>query len=260
MPAPVYQTITTVEDLLQSLEEEMVLVEGGRFQLGRKQVQIPSFYLGRYPVTNAQLVPFLKEKGNQEEGGVPWINLAGSFAGVGCGVSPTLDGFESVEGLVHHPAVYVSWYGARAYCRWLSAQSRNDYRLPSEVEWAYAAGLDRSVNNYPYAGSARLKEVGWYEKNSFRETKPVGMKLSNEWGLYDMNGQVWEWCVDDWQDDLAQAPLDGRPWVDEPSGSGRVIRGGGWFSPPWSCLVAYRSYDDPATRRTDIGFRLALSF
>ncbi len=261
MPPPQYASITCTDDLLQSLTEEMVYIDRGELELMKEQVlQVPSFYLGRYPVTNAQLVPFLNDIGNREEEGISWINIEGSFAGVGCGIAPTLTGFESVDGLAHHPAVYVSWNGARAFCRWLSEQTGKDYRLPSEAEWAYAAGLARSAGNYPYAGSASLKEVGWYEGNSFRETKPVGLKLANERGLYDMSGSVWEWCEDDWRDDLAHAPLDGRAWVDEPRGTSRVIRGGGWSFNARICRVAHRHTLDPTFRFILVGFRLALSF
>ncbi|MCB9298207.1 MAG: formylglycine-generating enzyme family protein [Lewinellaceae bacterium] len=133
------------------------------------------------------------------------------------------------------------------------------YRLPTEAEWEYAA----RGNLVPKAPPLRLRlsgdkldEVGWYDDNSHRETKPVGLKLPNELGLCDMSGNVWEWCEDQWHDNYKGAPGDGSAWVDKEQGAYRVSRGGGWNFSAGGCRCAYRSSWLPRSRSYDLGFRL----
>ena len=117
----------------------------------------------------------------------------------------------------------------------------------------------REDEGYVYAGSDKLKQVGWYNENSSSETHEVGLKYPNELGLYDLSGNVWEWCQDQWHDNYRGAPLDGSAWEDRDAGGSRVIRGGCWISPSQRCRVAYRSLNSPANRDEDFGFRLALA-
>jgi formylglycine-generating enzyme required for sulfatase activity len=91
----------------------------------------------------------------------------------------------------------------------------DSYKLPSEAIWEYAARGGNQSEGYIYAGSNTLKEVGWYNKNSHNETKPVGLKLPNELGLYDMSGNVDEWCADNWSENLKNIPKDGRPYEEK---------------------------------------------
>jgi formylglycine-generating enzyme len=146
------------------------------------------------------------------------------------------------------------------------------FRLPTEAEWEYAAKgghhtalTEAEIANPPkadaryplYAGSDKLKEVGWYSLNSHGETKAVGLKQPNELGLYDMSGNVWEWCEDDWHGSYNGAPQDGSAWVDSPRGSFRVYRGGSWGGVPRGCRSAYRfDWCVPSDRGDLIGFRL----
>ncbi|MCB9298710.1 MAG: formylglycine-generating enzyme family protein [Lewinellaceae bacterium] len=133
------------------------------------------------------------------------------------------------------------------------------YRLPTEAEWEYAARGGPSPEGrprYAYAGGDKLDEVGWYDDNSHRETKPVGLKLPNELGLCDMSGNVWEWCEDQWRDNYKGAPGDGSAWVDKEQGAYRVSRGGGWNFSAGGCRCAYRSSWLPRSRSYDLGFRL----
>ena len=131
------------------------------------------------------------------------------------------------------------------------------YRLPSEAQWEYAARGGKNQPEIRFAGSRNLKEVGWYDDNSHSETKPVGLKLPNELGLYDMSGNVDEWCADHWQDSLEGIPKDGRP---------RLLEGqkkAAWFVAGLGttinnyCRVADRYRYDSNDRYDNIGFRLA---
>ncbi len=133
------------------------------------------------------------------------------------------------------------------------------YRLPTEAEWECAA---RAEKPYSYAGGDKLKEVGWYELNSHEETKDVGMKQANDFGLFDMSGNVWEWCSDWYDDDYYQACYD-KGVVKNPKGPdqglNRVMRGGSWNHHSQYCRVASRHDHPPAYRYRIIGFRLVLS-
>lgn len=148
------------------------------------------------------------------------------------------------------------------------------FRLPSEAEWEYAAkgGHHNSLKNTSpipkaaktytaYAGSDKLKEVAWYGHNSHEETKEVGQKQPNELGLYDMCGNVWEWCLDVWESYQQEANgvrID--PLVAATSrGQDRVYRGGAWFNDAQSCRVSYRDYWLPAYRFNNLGFRVVLA-
>ncbi|MBL7816241.1 MAG: formylglycine-generating enzyme family protein [Saprospiraceae bacterium] len=140
-----------------------------------------------------------------------------------------------------------------------------EYRLPTEAQWEYGAigGKYWAKHTFEYSGSDKLDEVGWYSENSHGETKPVGLKTPNLLGLYDMSGNVWEWC-EDWFDSDYYKNCQQRGIVENPynrtEGSGRVQRGGSWFSHAEDCRPADRFYDTPTFRFFNIGFRLALFF
>ncbi len=136
----------------------------------------------------------------------------------------------------------------------LEKLTQRPFRLPSEAEWEYAA---KAGGDFIYAGGDDLHRVGWYAENSHRETKPVGLKMPNAWGLYDMSGNVYEWCEDDWHNNYDDAPADGCAWTDEPRGAHRVYRGGYWSYHASLCRAAYRLRHEPQGRSNDLGFRLA---
>ncbi len=194
------------------------------------------------------------------------------------------------------PVEQVSWYDAAVFCNALNEQcgyappyfadpvckqpygqtpsgyalpnegpvyrdpAASGYRLPSEAEWEYAARGGPAGGSTRYAGGDVPDEVGWYFENSHGETKPVGLKLPNLLGLYDMSGNVWEWCEDQWHDTYNGAPDDGSAWV-EPGKQGynRVQRGGCWINNAQFCRSSFRYYFTPADRLTYIGFRLVLA-
>lgn len=227
----------------------MLPVEGGDFEMGSQEgaegayddeypqhrVSVSSFYLGQYPVTQAL-----------------WKLVMN-------GDNPSH--FQGDE----RPVEQVSWEEAQGFLQKLNDLTQTTrpkahfYSLPTEAEWEYAArGGPYHTDGYRYAGSDRLKEVGWFNENSDNETKPVGLKYPNQLGLYDMSGNVYEWCEDDWHGNYEAAPTDGSAWTDNPRVARRVLRGGSWLNASRGCRAAYRNTYEPDHRYGDVGFRLAL--
>ncbi len=187
------------------------------------------FYLGEYPVTQALWAAVMDDE-----------STPAYFSGT------------------RRPVEHVSWADAKDFLEKLCRLTGQPFRLPTEAEWEYAARGGAYNTGCPYAGSKRLKEVGWFETNSHGETKPAGGKGPNELGLYDMSGNVWEWCSDWFEENYYQSsPAADPPGPDE--GSGRVLRGGGWSGTPLHCRVANRSHWYPDYGDVNLGFRLAVS-
>jgi len=160
------------------------------------------------------------------------------------------------------PVENVSWDDAQAFIQKLNERTGEKYRLPTEAEWEFAArggiyGQRDASSMTKFAGSNKLKEVGWYDENSHDETKPVGLKFPNELGLYDMSGNVWEWCEDAWHGSYEGAPEDSSAWITGGDQSLRVVRGGSWYYLSVDCRVAFRNRYYLDDRYGDIGFRLA---
>ena len=220
------------------------------------EVNVPNFYMGKYPITNEQFVPFLNAMGPQKEGRVEWVKIKGEYEGVRCGIIQNSGTYKCEKGKEKHPMIYVNWYGARAYCQWISEKTGNKYRLPSEAEWGYAARGGKYSKGYRYAGSNKLKEVGWFSGNSHRELKAVGQKYPNEIGLYDMSGNVREWCADVWHATYKGAPQDGSAWLESSIQGGRVVRGGSWADSNDDCRVSSRFRDNRYYRNYVTGFRI----
>ena len=139
------------------------------------------------------------------------------------------------------------------------------YRLPTEAEWEYAArgGKYAEAFSFKYSGSDKLEEVAWYSKNSHGETKPVGLKTPNSLGLYDMSGNVWEWCEDTYDSDFYKK-CEKKGVVENPcnreQGTDRVDRGGSWNYDAGSCRPTLRYDYSPSYRSNNLGFRLVLFF
>ena len=130
--------------------------------------------------------------------------------------------------------------------------------LPSEAMWEYAAKGARD-SDFEFAGGHRLSEVGWYEQNSYDETKPVGLKLPNELDLYDMSGNVWEWCADyhSWSNEMKSMPVDGSAWINDNKNTRRVVRGGSWSDGLYGCRVSSRDWLDAGVGNNALGFRFS---
>jgi formylglycine-generating enzyme required for sulfatase activity len=150
------------------------------------------------------------------------------------------------------PVEQVSWDEVQDFIRRLNEQTGKRYRLPTEAEWEYAARGGNRSNRYKYSGSNNASDVAWFYENSGRSTHKVGTKEPNELGLYDMSGNVWEWCQD-WYGSLQTNP--GGP----SSGSARVLRGGSWYSEAQLARSALRRRVGPDSRGGSFGFRLAAS-
>lgn len=220
---------------------ELVLVEGGTFMMGSDEydrekpiheVTVPTFAMGKYPVTQEL-----------------WIAVMGENP------SHFID--------PNRPVEQVSWEDTQAFFQKINRhtflKSGLIFRLPSEAEWEYAALGGKQSFSFLHAGSDKLDEVGWFEGNSQGETKPVGLKLANKLDIYDLSGNVWEWCADQWHGDYFGAPKDGSAWIDRKENANRMLRGGGWISSPQHCRPSYRSDLLPSDLDSDVGFRVVLS-
>ncbi|NER99625.1 MAG: formylglycine-generating enzyme family protein [Symploca sp. SIO1B1] len=269
------------EDLGNGVILEMVKIPSGTFLMGspameegntgyespQHQVTVKSFFMGKYPITQAQ-----------------WQVVAALPK-----ISTKLELHPSHFEGANRPVEKVSWYDAVEFCNRLSRKTGRQYRLPSEAEWEYACragtttpfhfgetittdlanyqGTDLSVDRTDwdteeidwdidetlYKGSYGQGSLGIYRQ----ETTPVGsFGVANDFGLYDMHGNVSEWCADHWHSDYRGAPQDGSAWKSNKYYS-RLLRGGSWCSFPASCRSGFRSNDDPGSLRVfSIGFRV----
>jgi formylglycine-generating enzyme required for sulfatase activity len=197
----------------------------------RHRIQMPEFYMGRYPVTNDEYRRFIEDDPRAEE---PVFWNDNSF------------------NKPRQPVVGVTFEGAKRYCQWAGL------RLPSEAEWEYACRAGTTTRYHSGDEEHDLARVAWYSRVARRRLHHVGEKEPNAFGLYDMHGNVWEWCEDDWHDDYRGAPDDGRAWVDRKRGDTRVLRGGSWFGnlPDYlRSATRYLGFSDAA--EFNAGFRCA---
>ena len=220
---------------------KMIAVEGGTFQMGspesdaeayddekpQHEVTLSNYYIGETEVTQEL-----------------WEAVMGSNPSYFVG--PKL------------PVENVSWDDCQAFIGKLNAQTGKTFRLPTEAEWEYAARGGKKSKGYTYSGSNTIAEVAWYGKNSNNETHDVALKAPNELGIYDMSGNVGEWC----QDRYGATYYENSSTTDPQgpaSGTYRVLRGGGWDGSAWGCRVAIRGYTNPGNGYNDSGLRLVLA-
>jgi formylglycine-generating enzyme required for sulfatase activity len=234
---------------------DMIFVQGGTFQMGYNDgdsdenpihsVTVSNFYIGKFEVTQKE-----------------WKDVMGS--------NPSNFKGDNL------PVENVSWYDAVDFCNKKSEKegllkcysgsgeniscdfSKNGYRLPTEAEWEYAAHGGVSARSTTYSGSNNIGEVAWYyySKKSGSKTQPVGTKKANELGIYDMSGNVWEWCWD-WYGSYSSSSQTNPKGAS--SGSSRVSRGGCWYDFAFRCRVTDRRYRNLDFRGDGVGFRLLRS-
>ena len=154
------------------------------------------------------------------------------------------------------PVEQVSWDDCQEFINKLNKITGKKFRLPTEAEWEYAARGGKKSRGYQYSGSNNISDVAWYDSNSGNKTHTVGSKQANELGIYDMSGNVLEWCQD-WHDDYSSSSQTNPTGAN--SGSYRVRRGGSWRSSAWDCRSSCRSLNTPGGRFSCLGLRLVLS-
>ena len=219
---------------------EMIPVEGGTFTMGTTaeqggeadddekpthQVTLSSYAIGKHEVTQAL-----------------WQAVMGG--------NPS-----KFKGNNLRPVECVSWGDCQEFISKLNSITGKSFRLPTEAEWEFAARGGKKSKGYKYSGSNNLDEVAWYDGNSGNQTHPVGTKRPNELGIYDMSGNVWEWCSDYWGN--YQSSPSTNP-TGPSSGGDRVLRGGGWLDHARGCRVSYRCRGGPGGRDYGLGLRLVL--
>ena len=268
----------TVENIVLAegadVSGNMVLVKGDTFTMGETGVAEPThsvtlsdFYIGKYEVTLGEFKKFM-ESGSYNQTDAEKKGWSYVWTGTSYDKKNGVDYRCDVKGERrsseedNHPVIYISWNDADAYCKWLRKSTGKKYRLPTEAEWEYAARGGKESNGYKYSGSNNIEEVAWYDGNSGKKTHPVGTeKKPNELGIYDMSGNVWEWCSDWYDESYYKNSQESNPKgpVSSPIGS-RLLRGGSWGSNSNYCRVSVRYSNVPGNNGSVIGFRVVEDF
>ncbi|MEM9567028.1 MAG: formylglycine-generating enzyme family protein [Cyanobacteria bacterium P01_E01_bin.34] len=246
-----------VEDLGEGVKLRLMLIPSGEFVMGapesetesqdserpQHRVEVRQFLMGCTPVTQAQ-----------------WRVVAGYEL-----VESDLELNPSRFNGDNRPVEQVSWDEAQEFCRRLSLKSGKEYCLPSEAQWEYAcrAGTETPFHfgetiSFDSANYDSRYLYGVGSKVEYRgETTNVALLPANDWGMYDMHGNVLEWCEDDWHVNYEGAPTDGSVWVDSSSyEAGKLLRGGSWYSFPGNCRSAYRNRHSRDDAFNGVGFRV----
>ncbi len=229
---------------------EMVVIPAGRFRMGDlnggggadekpvHEVRIAKpFAMGRYEVTFAEYDRYAQATGKTKPDDEGWGRRG------------------------NHPVINVSWQDAQGYAKWLSQETGQRYRLPSEAEWEYAARAGSTTiyywGNSPSGRHANADEDDGWPSDGYELTAPTGSFIPNQFGLYDMSGNVWEWVEDCRRKNYRGAPVDGSAWVSGGDCDGRVLRGGSFNTTPAGVRSAHRAWVGAVYRLTNFGFRLA---
>ena len=231
---------TSTVQLSDHVSLELIKVAHGSFKRGdgREITLTKDFWIGKYEVTQEQWKAVMGDQIKADNANQP----AGTDTG-------------------RHPMENVTWDDAMAFCRKLNDMTSGqrpdgyDYSLPTEAQWEFAARGGTRSCGYEYSGSNKCREVAWYYENANFRTHEVGTKRGNELGIYDMSGNVWEWCRDWYERDYASDP---EFLLGQATGADRVCRGGCWVSDARDCRAADRYGSTPDDSDDDLGFRLAL--
>lgn len=226
------------KEIKNSIGMELILIPSGSFQMGGDKsfeadatplhsvtISTP-FYMGKYEVTQKQWHVIMGSNPSKFKGGT-------------------------------RPVEQVSWDDVQKFIAALNQKEGKHYRLPTEAEWEYAARAGTKTAYFFGDDEGLLSQYAWFKGNSGKKTHPVGMLLPNAWGLYDMLGNVWEWCQD-WYDKEYYTKNSGADPSGPLSGSDRVIRSGSWNKIPYYLRAAIRNYASPDGVDDSLGFRLVL--
>jgi formylglycine-generating enzyme required for sulfatase activity len=198
-------------------------------------VTIKSFWMGKYEVTFDEYSAFVLDSKD--------VELPG----------------HSDFGRGRRPIINVNWGDAKRYTEWLTKVTGKPYRLPTEAEWEYACRAGGKTEFYFGDDDKRMGEFAWFSENSDVMTHPVGEKMPNAWGLYDLHGNVWEWVEDDWFFNYDNVPNNGQAYEVSERHLWRVIRGGGYYSTAHQSRAAARVEMWPNSKHNFLGFRLVRS-
>ena len=221
---------------VEGVSFKMIKVKGGTFQMGsenggKEEQPIHSVTLSDYYIGETEVTQEL------------WQAVMGS--------NPSRFRGDSL------PVNRVSWNDCQEFVNKLNQKTGRRFALPTEAQWEFAARGGNKSRGYEYSGSNNIDDVAWYLDNCSEWIHPVGTKMANELGLYDMTGNVWEWCSDWYGDYSSSSQTDP---VGPSTGSIRVHRGGGWFSYAGSCCSIYRRGSSPSDRYSSLGLSLGLAF
>jgi len=222
---------------------DMVLVEGGTFTMGSNEGQENE--KPPHPVTLSDYYICMKEITQKE-----WRNIMGA--------STSLSNPSYNKGCDDCPVEQVNWLDVQEFINKLNEKTNLTYRLPTEAEWEYAARGGKYSKGNEYSGGNMIVDVAWCSDNSGGKTHPVGKKRPNELGIYDMSGNVYEWCYDWYDANFYANNKKTKDPCNTTASQYRVIRGGSWGTGPDYCRVAYRLGNTPDGRYDPVGFRLVL--
>ncbi|MCJ7520830.1 MAG: formylglycine-generating enzyme family protein, partial [Dehalococcoidia bacterium] len=251
---------------VKEVPEGMVLIPAGEFMMGspsgegsddehpQHTVYVDAFYMDKYEVTNAQYKKFCDTTSyvtEAEKKGSSWARTGSKWKEMqGANWRHPIGPDSDIDAVLDHPVVHINWEDATAYAEWAGK------RLPTEAEWEKTCRSGTSTK-YSFGNSeSQLGDYAWYDSNSGNKTHPVGQKKPNSWGLYDMHGNVWEWCSD-WYDLGYYAVSPSRNPSGPTNGQYRVVRGGSWDYYADCLRSARRFILTPSNSYDSIGFRCA---
>lgn len=248
----------------QTFNTDLVFIKGGKFKIGSKigdddekggkKIYINDFYISKFEVTNAQFCDFLNHKNPNASELMKYISLSGEFENLTCRIYQKDSLFHVEKGFGNYPVYFVSWFGAEAYCKFAGG------RLPTEAEWEYVAKggktsfFDKLFVRYQFSGSNNPGELAWYRNNSKEKPHPVGQKKPNKLNVFDMCGNLAEWCSDWYLPDYYKHSSEKNPQGPE-IGRLKVHRGGSWYNTPDMLRITNRRASKPLTENATIGFR-----